>query len=437
MLNVQPQKSEYHAKRGWKCWLVNTKPKGVKKLPGSNPVGEKVYFATKAEAAEHCALVNAAQVLNGGVGDSQSGTVAEAIEQLTTSIQNRIFSGDLAYTTGKAYLNNTSCWLEYVGSLRCDEITYQHIQAVIDGDFADLAYKTQCDKAQQLSRVLELARKLGWIAPNAPNAAAREKGDGIGVAIYRRRHGKSEADARTDPVKEPFDPKVIGQLVKFVREEDDKLNAERVAIWKRKQDLHGKVGHNGLPQIQWRANATVLEFALQTGLRFSEQAALRWHDIEFDKHRIKVSVALRCAGKGGLKEVGQTKSYNSKRYVPITHQLKALLQDWKLKSQFSKDDDLVFPTSHGSHQYSSCNWRKRILHHACEWVAVPQLNWHDCRHFFASVCLANYGDNYAKIADLLGHDSTDFTRRVYGHWVEKEQADYEAEADALSNAVGY
>ena len=40
----------------------------------------------------------------------------------------------------------------------------------------------------------------------------------------------------------------------------------------------------------------------------------------------------------------------------------------------------------------------------------------------------------AKIADLLGHHSTDFTRKQYGHWVKKEDKDHQKDSAAMGNA---
>ena len=60
------------------------------------------------------------------------------------------------------------------------------------------------------------------------------------------------------------------------------------------------------------------------------------------------------------------------------------------------------------------------------------MTWHRCRHFYASLLLANYGNDWNKIADRMGHAKADFTRSQYGHWIESDEDD---DADEIGDAL--
>ena len=106
-----------------------------------------------------------------------------------------------------------------------------------------------------------------------------------------------------------------------------------------------------------------------------------------------------------------------------------------MRSEHSGDNDYVFPTRLGTPQVTADNWRKRILHPLCSKVdGLAQLRWHDLRHVFASVCLATLGEDLVRISDLMGHESVETTRSIYGHWIDNPERD-QSDADAFNNAL--
>ena len=86
----------------------------------------------------------------------------------------------------------------------------------------------------------------------------------------------------------------------------------------------------------------MLIFAASTGVRAGEQWAARWRDVDFVKHELRISRRVDVYG-----EESAPKSIAGVRTVPLSDQLIAMLKTWRLKSQFSKMDDLIFPNRNG------------------------------------------------------------------------------------------
>jgi integrase len=80
----------------------------------------------------------------------------------------------------------------------------------------------------------------------------------------------------------------------------------------------------------------MLVFAASTGARAGEQWAARWRDID----KVEFHITRRVDVYG---DEGAPKSAAGVRGVPLSGQLVAMLKAWKIKSKFSKPDDLIFP----------------------------------------------------------------------------------------------
>lgn len=171
-----------------------------------------------------------------------------------------------------------------------------------------------------------------------------------------------------------------------------------------------------------------IQFAAFTGLRASEQIALTWDNIDFDKRIIQV----RTSSYGHLK----TKA--ARRNVPLLSALKKDLEEWRLNQpdnqRLSNNGarNLVFPSRDGNFA-SVDNWRNRGLHKACDAAGVDRIRWHDLRHFFASMLIYNPRVDEQQLAIALGHTSADFTRRIYGHIIE-DSKNYAAIANTFDAA---
>jgi integrase len=153
----------------------------------------------------------------------------------------------------------------------------------------------------------------------------------------------------------------------------------------------------------------MLIFAASTGARAGEQWAARWRDVNFDKGELRVSRRVDAYG-----DEGAPKSTAGVRAVPLSDQLIAMLKAWKLRSPFSKLDDLIFPNRQG-HHFGHDNFIKRQFLPLFELLpTIKRFNWHGLRHFAVS-CWIEAGLAPKTVQTFAGHASLQVTMDRYGH----------------------
>src|SRR5579859_2749200 len=136
--------------------------------------------------------------------------------------------------------------------------------------------------------------------------------------------------------------------------------------------------------------------AIFTGLRQSELLALRWEHIDIAGGVVRVRTAL----DRNRKHV-PLKTMAARRDVILLPSLAADFECARAVSLFPREADYVFASSVGT----PLIWRNcshRGLGPAAERAAVPHLRWHDLRHTFASILIAN-GANVLFVSRQLGH----------------------------------
>jgi integrase len=146
-------------------------------------------------------------------------------------------------------------------------------------------------------------------------------------------------------------------------------------------------------------------FAASTGAgaRAGEQWAARWGGVDFENAQLRISRRVDAYG-----EEGPPKTAAGVRIVPLSAQLVSALRSWKLKSQFSKREDLIFPNQHGKH-ISHDNLIKRQFA-----PLQPSFNWHGLRHFAVSTWI-EAGLSPKTVQTFAGHASLQVTMDRYGH----------------------
>ena len=139
----------------------------------------------------------------------------------------------------------------------------------------------------------------------------------------------------------------------------------------------------------------IICMALQTGMRKSEIANLRWEEVDLETREI---------------EVVKTKS-GRKRTIPISSDLFKVLAELEGTRQ---SNGFVFQyrdpkTGRSRHVV----FFRTAFEHACRRAGIKGLTFHDLRHTFASR-LVRKGVDLITIKDLLGHSSVRTTER-YSH----------------------
>lgn len=182
-----------------------------------------------------------------------------------------------------------------------------------------------------------------------------------------------------------------------------------------------------------------LKALIETGLRKGEAAALQWNDIDLVNNTITINKSLDFK----YKQFSNTKTYNSKRVIPIPERM---VQDLKnhLKYQnqnklalndiYKHDLNLVFCRNDGDFLPKStlANAFSRILKKA----GLQSYPIHSLRHTHAVMALES-GMDMKTLQNRLGHGSYEVTANVYSHvsnrMKEETMKAYEEKTNAIFN----
>lgn len=163
-------------------------------------------------------------------------------------------------------------------------------------------------------------------------------------------------------------------------------------------------------------------FPFLAGTRPSEQLGLLWDCVDFERNVLTVRrVQLK---DGSLVEM--TKTEASRRDVPMSPQLRAMLLDWRVRCP-RKDGNLerVFPAlgnlrawplprENGGGPLIYNNFRTRFWAPALKRLGLPPVTPHSARHSFISILQAQ-GVEVALVAKLAGHKNAVVTLSIYSH----------------------
>lgn len=165
------------------------------------------------------------------------------------------------------------------------------------------------------------------------------------------------------------------------------------------------------------------EFAFNTGLRPSEQIAVRWGDVDWEQRKIKVERArVRFREK-------DTKTH-TERMVDLNDRAMDALQRQHAHTFMKKGAIFENPVS-GAPWASEKVQRLKYFHPALLALKIRKRHAYQTRHTYATVRLMG-GINPSYIAGQLGHKNTSMLFKHYARWL--EGADKGAEA-AKVNAL--
>jgi len=197
-------------------------------------------------------------------------------------------------------------------------------------------------------------------------------------------------------------------------------------------------------------------FLAMTGVHVGEAAALRWRNLNMrgEYPWVHVVVSRRKAKdgwvNGGVKNTKKDKGLTKRdRHIPLPPDLVAMLRDWRVRSESSQDDDFVFPKVDGKPQNGADHFRvEQFQRHVEPFLKVfnqqrraegcgdvTPISPIDLRHFYATRLLQEYGADWGRVADLMGHSSADFTRRQYARRFSIMEARGEVAVPATHRAI--
>jgi integrase len=199
--------------------------------------------------------------------------------------------------------------------------------------------------------------------------------------------------------------------------------------------LTGPQAHQLIAAAKSGVYRMFITLSVLTGCRSGELLALPWGHVDLDQRKLRVSRSLswdRSNGKG--KPVfGPPKTDSSYRTLDMAPELVAMLREWKLRSPYKSDADLVFTNQAGGPLHLGYIRRGLdVALAACP--TLPHVSPHELRHTFASLLL-QMNKPVTQVAKLLGHKDPSITLTVYSHWFDDAEERNRETMGALAATV--
>jgi integrase len=177
--------------------------------------------------------------------------------------------------------------------------------------------------------------------------------------------------------------------------------------------------------------------AVVTGVRLGELLALRWSDVELDENPV-LHVRGSLQRVDGKLQILEPKTPDSVRDVALAqlgaealraHRLRQNVHRLRLGESWD-DRGLVFSNMSGRPMHPDYFVRKEFGR-ALAAAGLPRIRFHDLRHTFATLQLANQ-QPIKIVSEMMGHTRTAITQDLYTHVSAQMQR---AAADALDTAL--
>lgn len=149
-----------------------------------------------------------------------------------------------------------------------------------------------------------------------------------------------------------------------------------------------------------------IAFMIETGLRSGEALALRWSEVNIDKHKCHVCATVvnpHLPSKAYVQESPKTSS--SVRTIPLNIRATAILNALKRRAS----SEFVFGENNKRLEYPTLI---RAIKKMCKESSVPYRGAHVFRHTFATNCYYK-GIDIKILSKLLGHSDVKVTYNTY------------------------
>lgn len=158
----------------------------------------------------------------------------------------------------------------------------------------------------------------------------------------------------------------------------------------------------------------VIVLMLEAGLRIGEALALRWEDVLWNRHALRVRRTLiRLSSERGKTYVQDSpKSKTSRRTIPLSARAMEVLERLRERAGyaegyiFAREDDSSLPYSYSSVEFH--------IRHLCKDLGISYRGMHAFRHTFATNCYER-GCDVKILSKLLGHADVSITYNIYIH----------------------
>jgi integrase len=181
-----------------------------------------------------------------------------------------------------------------------------------------------------------------------------------------------------------------------------------------------------LSRIEAEPVRVMVAVAAVSALRRSEFRGLKWSDIDFSGEWI-------FPRRGVIRKLqSNLKTAASRKRVPLHPELAALLEDWRSKTPYPKDDDWLFasPFTDGERPYWPESAMVDYVRPAAKKAGIGKhIGWHTFRHSVATA-LSQAGENVKVVQELLRHANSRITQDIY------QQANQDAKRSALGHFTG-
>lgn len=230
----------------------------------------------------------------------------------------------------------------------------------------------------------------------------------------------------------------VNGTIKFVKRLLEDCRKERIIeynpcdLWvpiKRTEEQVRNTSHRALSKEEQKyffehkltkinAYYNVYRMALLTGMRVGEIVSLKYSDIKGGL--IYVQRTMTKTEKGAYIVGKDTKTKSSRRTIPVTDQIKKVIQDQKqnniaLGFPPTSIDDYIFLNTYGRITQPCNVWCS--LRKLCRNIGMEDFSMHSFRATFATRCIEN-GMQMKTLQEILGHKNFNLTMSLYGHVLE-------------------
>ncbi|MBV8987711.1 MAG: site-specific integrase [Solirubrobacterales bacterium] len=172
-------------------------------------------------------------------------------------------------------------------------------------------------------------------------------------------------------------------------------------------------------------DAAIYLTAAFTGLRMGELLALRWREVDFVGHTIRVRASF-YAGQLTTPKSGKV------RAVPMAPDVASALAQLGRREHSLQDNDLVFVGETGGYVDGSALRRRYRL--ALQAAGLRPLRFHDLRHTFGTRIIAKA--DIRRVQEWMGHADIQTTMRYLHYAPRQEDAELVAQAFRIGPTSG-